>query len=257
MNTQKRTVTLPASVMLREAEGSPNGTLEGYALKFGVRSVPLELGGVTCYEILEPGCVTREMLSQQRIYFTMHHNREMILGRWDRGKGSLHLEADETGLHIECEIPHTYIGDHAREMVSRGDLTEMSFAYWTDETDKTAVFYEKTDERTADGSPVYLRHVTRIDYMFDVTIAATPAFTDTEISAREAQLRELCENEEPQEPAHEEEEQTDATPAADEDVQEAEPSDAPAEVEEKQTRCGSHVISKTKKIVNSIIFGDY
>ncbi len=186
---------MPVSLQLREQseeQGKPQ-VLEGYALKFGVRSVPLDFGRFMCYEVLEPGCVTREMLMNQRIYFTMHHNREMILGRWDKGNGTLRLEPDATGLHISCEIPSTFIGDNAREMVSRGDLSEMSFAYWTDEEDKTAVSYERTDETTDDGTPIYIRHVHRIDWMFDVTIAATPAFEDTEIKTREAQMEAVIE----------------------------------------------------------------
>lgn len=192
---QVRTLTLPVSLHLREAgEGeSESRILEGYALKFGTRSL---LFGYyyPFYEILEPGCITEEMLREQRIYFTMFHNREAILGRWDKGEGTLKLTLDAIGLKVECEAPHTIDGDKAVELAKRGDLTEMSFIYWTNEKDsENCISYEETDETTDWGAKIYLRHVKKIEGISDVTIAATPAYTDTEVKAREQQVREFVE----------------------------------------------------------------
>lgn len=193
---QKRTLVIPANLHLRESgeEGSESRIIEGYALKFGVRSVLMGYY-YPMYEILEPGCITDEMLREQRIYFTMYHNRESILGRWDKGQGTLKLTLDEIGLKVECEMPNTVDGDKALELVRRGDLSEMSFVYWTNEDDsENCVSYEETEEKTDWGVKIYLRHVKKILGICDVTIAANPAFEDTEVSAREQQVRELVES---------------------------------------------------------------
>jgi len=192
---KKRTITLPASVHLREAEdGGESRVLEGYALKFGVRSVLMGYY-YPQYEILEPGCITDEMLREQRIYFTMFHDRQIVLGRWDKGEGTLKLSIDETGLKVECELPRTVDGDTALELVRRGDLSEMSFIYWTDEEDsENCVSIERTDEKTEWGRDIYLRHVKKILGICDVTIAGNPAYEDTEIQAREQQVREFAES---------------------------------------------------------------
>ena len=190
----KRTVTMPASIRLRESEDGESRTLEGYALKFGVRSVLLGYY-YPQYEILEPGCITDEMLREQRVYFTMFHNRQIVLGRWDKGDGTLRLTVDEVGLKVECEMPRTTHGDTALELVRRGDLSEMSFIYVTDEDDsENCVSMEKTEELTDWGRPIYLRHVKKILGIYDVTIAGNPAYEDTEIQAREQMAKRLEES---------------------------------------------------------------
>ena len=191
MKINKRTVTLPASIRLRESEDGESRVLEGYALKFGVRSVLLGYY-YPQYEILEKGCVSEEMLREQRIYFTMFHNRQIILGRWDKGSGTLKVSVDDIGLKVECEMPHTPDGDTALELVRRGDLSEMSFIYSTDEDDsENCVSIEKTEEKTDWGATIYLRHVKKILAMYDVTIAGNPAYEETEIQAREDMMRKM------------------------------------------------------------------
>ena len=202
---QKRTLVLPVSLQLRETgEGEDESRiLEGYAMKFGTRSLLIGYN-YPFYEILEPGCITDEMLREQRIYFTMFHDRQAILGRWDKGNGTLKLTLDAIGLKVECEMPHTVDGDKALELAKRGDLTEMSFIYWTNEEDsENCVSYEETDETTEWGAKIYLRHVKKIEGICDVTIAATPAYEDTEVKAREQQVREFVEAKKPEEPTAE------------------------------------------------------
>lgn len=185
---QTRQINFDASgLQIREAaEGEESRTLVGYALKFGTRSVNLTPWSSwrEVYEILEPGCITREMLNRQDVVFTAFHNREKVLGRCTNGKGTLRMSIDSVGLHIECEMPNTELGNEMLELVKRGDLCGMSFAYTTDEEDsENAVSYER--EADKDGKEVWLRHVKRIDNVYDVTVAASPAYEDTEISQRE------------------------------------------------------------------------
>ena len=214
MKHTRITSVIPSSLTVREAENGGR-TLEGYALKFGVRSVLLGYS-YPFYEVLEPGCVTDDMLREQRIYFTMFHDRQSILGRWDKGHGSLRLSVDEVGLKVECEMPMTPDGNKALELVRRGDLTEMSFAYWTDESEGAGcVRYAESGETTDGGQKIVVRHVDHILEMYDVTVAASPAYPDTEIEAREQLVREAVERQE--EPAEEPQEEPEAEPQQSED----------------------------------------
>ena len=79
---KKRTIAVMADLHIREAaSGEESRIIEGYALKFGVRSRLLCDWWDYYYEQLEPGCVTREMLDRQDIKLTMFHDRQLILAR--------------------------------------------------------------------------------------------------------------------------------------------------------------------------------
>lgn len=188
---QKRTVALTENIRVREAEeeeGKESRTIEGYALKFGVRSVLLNDWWNSYYEVLEPGCLTKETLDGQDIKLTMFHDRQLILARSNKGGGTLSYEVDEVGVKFWAEMPHTSDGDKALELVRRGDIAGCSFCYSTDEEDsENAVSYERCDEKDESGNSILIRHVKRIDHVYDFTLAADPAFEQTEVSRREVE----------------------------------------------------------------------
>lgn len=165
---------------LREAvEGEKESrTIEGYAIVFGVESRILADYWDNYREIIEAGAITEERLKEMDIKMTMYHNREKILARSTNGEGTLKLRVDEVGVHYEFEAPHTVDGDTALELVKRGDLSGSSFMFWTDE--KSGVSYEKR----SDG--IMLRRVKTIGMIYDMTIAADPAYEETTVAAREA-----------------------------------------------------------------------
>lgn len=166
---------------IREAqEGKAQSrTIEGYAIVFGQESRLLVDYWDAYREIIEPGAVTADDLKGFDIKMTMYHNREKILARSNKGEGTLNLSVDEVGVKYSFEAPNTPDGDTALELVKRGDLSGSSFMYWTDESQN--VSYEKT----AEG--VLLRHVKKISEIYDMTIAADPAYTQTNVTAREVE----------------------------------------------------------------------
>lgn len=188
MNKKLRTVSVVSGLRLREAgDGAESRTIEGYALKFGVRSRLLCDWWDDYYEVLEPGCLTRETLDAQDIKLTMFHDRQIILARSKNGLGTLNYEVDETGVKFWAEMPHTADGDKALELVQRGDIDGCSFCYSTDEDDSVnAVSYEKIKDEES-GEEVLLRHVKRIDNVYDFTITPDPAFEQTEVTRREVE----------------------------------------------------------------------
>ncbi len=186
---KKRTIAIVSGLRIREAtDGAESRTIEGYALKFGVRSRLLCDWWNNYYEVLEPGCVTREMLDKQDIKLTMFHDRQLVLARSNKGNGTLSYEVDEVGVKFWAEMPHTVDGDKALELVSRGDIAGCSFIYSTDEDDsENAVSYERLDEKGDDGEDILLRHVKRIDNVYDFTITTDPAYEQTDVSKREVE----------------------------------------------------------------------
>lgn len=186
---KKRTIAIVSGLRIREAtDGAESRTIEGYALKFGVRSRLLCDWWNNYYEVLEPGCVTREMLDKQDIKLTMFHDRQLVLARSNKGNGTLSYEVDKVGVKFWAEMPHTVDGDKALELVSRGDIAGCSFIYSTDEDDsENAVSYERLDEKGDDGEDILLRHVKRIDNVYDFTITTDPAYEQTDISKREVE----------------------------------------------------------------------
>ena len=166
--------------MIREAveEGKESRTISGYAIVFGVESRILADYWDNYREIIEPGAITEERLKDMDIKMTMYHNREKILARSNKGEGTLKISVDEVGVHYEFEAPNTVDGDTALELVKRGDLAGSSFMFWTDE--KSGVSYEKR----SDG--IMLRRVKTIGMIYDMTIAADPAYEQTTVAAREA-----------------------------------------------------------------------
>ena len=166
--------------VLREAAegGGESRTIEGYAIVFGVESRILADYWDNYREIIEPGAITEERLKEMDIKMTMYHNREKILARSNQGEGTLKLRVDEVGVHYEFDAPNTVDGDTALELVKRGDLSGSSFMFWTDE--KSGVSYEKR----SDG--IMLRRVKTIGMIYDMTIAADPAYEQTTVAAREA-----------------------------------------------------------------------
>lgn len=175
---------------VREAEDGQRGrTIEGYAILFGVRSVNLWPWSTTreVYEIMEPGCITNDLLNRSDVVLTAFHKNDCILGRWRQGKGTLSLMLDERGLKISCTLAETATADELLTSIERGDISGMSFAFTADEEDnENGVSYERTDAKTKDGKEIWLRHVKKVTGLYDVTIAGHPAYPQTTLEAREA-----------------------------------------------------------------------
>ena len=165
--------------VLREAAegGGESRTIEGYAIVFGVESRILSDYWDNYREIIEQGAITEERLKEMDIKMTMYHNREKILARSTNGEGTLKLTVDEVGVKYSFEAPNTVDGDTALELVKRGDLSGSSFMFWTDERN---VSYERRSD------DIMLRRVKTIGMIYDMTIAADPAYEQTTVAAREA-----------------------------------------------------------------------
>lgn len=186
----QRTLHTASDLRVREAaEGQGESrTITGYAILFGVRSAPFyDYDGEVGYEVIAPTAITKELLDGCDIKMTMFHNRQLILARSKNGEGTLSYSVDDKGVAFEFEAPHTTDGDKALELVRRGDISGCSFAFTTHYYDSAFVSREVTTE----GGKTVITHVVKtITGVYDFTLAADPAYPDTNC---EAQARELIE----------------------------------------------------------------
>ena len=164
-------------------------TVEGTPIVFGVRSVNLTPWSDTreVYEVLEPGCITNDLLQRSDVILNLNHSNMVpdVLGRCRNGKGTLSLELRENKIECRCDLPRTNNANDTLELMKRGDITGMSFAFEDDWQDsENGVSYERTNEMH-DGKEVWLRHVKRITGLYDVAIVTHPAYQQTSVGTRE------------------------------------------------------------------------
>mgnify|MGYP003292706462 FL=1 len=184
--------------------------VEGYASVFNSRSK--DLGGFT--EIIDPSAF-EGVIERSDVLALLNHDQDRgVLARSRKGVGSLMLTIDERGLHYSFDAPHTALGNELIEGLKRGDISTSSFAF--------TVSGEKWTKEE-DGS--YLRTITQIDKLFDVSPVYNEAYEDTTVALRSldairaeeaASLRDV-------EPTEEEKEEVEDEESKDEVVETEEP----------------------------------
>ena len=178
-------------LQVREDEnGQQSREVNGRAIVFGVRSVNLTPWSSTrvVYEVLEPGCLTQELINRSDVIYNLNHNSSVlnVLGRFRNSeKDTLKLELRADGVYNSCEMPQTTAANDALELIKRGDINGQSFAFEDDwEDTENGVSYERTNE-TVDGKEVWIRHVKKIIGLYDVSIVTYPAYEQTSVATRE------------------------------------------------------------------------
>lgn len=243
MTKQVRFIPIEAcGLKVREAEdGQQSREIEGMPIVYGVRSVNLTPWSETreVYEVLEPGFISEELLKRSDVILNLNHSNLVpdVLGRYRNSeRDTLSLDLQPQGMGCRCSMPNTSNANDAMELMRRGDIDGMSFAFNDDPYDKTSVEFEKTNERSADGKKeVWLRHVKRATGFFDVAIVTHPAYGQTSVATRE-QGEEIMRQIDAQIEAHKrEQEATDeAAKAAEEEAKRKE--QEAKEQEEKEAR---------------------
>lgn len=177
---------------VREGEGQEESrTVVGTPIVFGVRSVNLTPWSSyrEVYEVMEPGCISDELLRESDVILNLNHNSSVlnVLGRCKNGEGTLTLTKSQRNISCECDLPNTNAGNDSLELIKRGDITGMSFAFEDDwEDSENGVSYERIEERNEKGKEVWLRHVKKVIGLYDVSIVTHPAYEQTSVGTREA-----------------------------------------------------------------------
>lgn len=143
--------------------------VEGYALVFNSES--RDLGGFV--EVIEPRALEGVVEASDILCLLNHNVDKGVLARCNKGVGSLSLSVDERGLKYSFEAPNTNLGDELLEGLRRGDITNSSFAFKVGEDKWT---------KRSDGS--YLRTISNIKEMFDVSPVYKAAYDATSVNTR-------------------------------------------------------------------------
>ena len=206
--------------------------IEGYGSVFNERS--LDLGGFV--EMIAPGAFDG-VIERSDVKCYLDHNPEKgILARSRNGKGSLSLVVDEKGLQYSFDAPKTNLGDEVVEGLKRGDYSQSSFAFTVDDEVWT---------KEADGT--YLRTITKIGGLYDVSIVANPAYEGTSVALRSLdafKAQEEIPAEVKEEEPKTEEPKVEETPVEETPVEENKP-EVQEETEPKENR---NNINNTKNI---------
>lgn len=165
--------------------------IAGRPIVFGVRSVNLTPWSDRreVYEVLEPGCITKELLEQSDVVLNTNHRSDVscILGRYrNTDKDTLKLELRADGIDCESDLPNTSTANDALELIKRGDIDGMSFAFEDDwEDSENGVSYERMKNEETGNKEIWVRHVKRITALYDVSIVTHPAYEQTTVGTRE------------------------------------------------------------------------
>lgn len=106
----------------------------------------------------------------------MQYNHEGRVFARTRNK-TLALESDDHGLLIEADLGGTEIGRQLYEEIDGGYTDRMSFGFTVDAD-------EVEEQREKGKKTIYLRTITKIGKLYDVSAVSIPANDGTEISAR-------------------------------------------------------------------------
>lgn len=90
--------------------------------------------------------------------------------------GTLELTPDEHGLHVRADLGGTEIGRQLYEEIKGGYTSKMSFGF--------TVAADEELRKDENGKTTYLRTITSIRKLYDVSAVSLPANNATEISAR-------------------------------------------------------------------------
>ena len=110
-------------------------------IPYNTKSQRMFVGYSNCqYEKLDRNVFHKTLGDKSNVYANYSHDSNKILG--STKAGTLELEDKEDGLYIRCKVPNTTWGNDTWEVISRGDVTTMSFEFipfdWKDDkTDNT------------------------------------------------------------------------------------------------------------------------
>lgn len=141
--------------------------IEGKAVSFDDPTVLFEYEGIEYKEIIAKGSFDEADLNHAYLKYN-HSNNIMAMARYKNG--TLKIDVRDDGVYIQAELANTSSGKDLYELVKRGDIDKMSFAFTIRE--------ESYDQKEHTWT------VRKIDKLYDVAAVEVPAYENTELFAR-------------------------------------------------------------------------
>lgn len=142
--------------------------VEGYAVVFDSPTVLWDDGDIQYKEVVDRNALAGADLSD--VPFKYNHSDDVMVMARTRNK-TLVLNIDDKGLKIRAQLANTTTGNDMFELIKRGDIDKMSYAYTVSE--------DSYDRET------HTRRILKIKKLYDVSAVDLPAYDQTSISARD------------------------------------------------------------------------
>ena len=161
------------TVEIREPEEGQEEkrTVEGYASTFNDPYVLFENRDLVYREQIDPkafeNCDMTDVIMQ-------YDHQGRVFARITNG--TLTVQPDERGLHIEADLGGTELGRQLYEEISGGYTDKMSFGFTVDKD-------EELRSEAEDGRVDILRTITAVAKLYDVSAVSLPANPSTSIGA--------------------------------------------------------------------------
>lgn len=175
MNKDREYRNMILNVVTRDADDPNDDRQEmkvaGYASTFGEPYTLFEDQWMTFREVVDPKAFDTTDMTD----VIMQYNHEgRVLAR--TSNGTLTVTPDEKGLYVEADLSGTELGRELYEEIRGGYTTKMSFGFAIDRTEGV-----KTD--LEDGRVDFLRRITSVKKLYDVSAVSIPANDGTSIGA--------------------------------------------------------------------------
>ena len=146
-------------------EGSQEYRVKGTAVVFDTPTVLWEYEGVKYCEVIDRHAFDGADMSD--VIMNYNHGGKVVARRRN---GTLVINIDERGLHIEADLSGTTAGRELYEEIDGGYIDKMSFSF--------SVLEDSYNRDT------HTRTITKVKKLYDVSAVDLPAYQETSISSR-------------------------------------------------------------------------
>jgi len=138
--------------------------ISGMGVVFGQRSDKLGF----FYEYIDKNAFDNADISD--VVGLFNHDSNYVLGR--SSSGTMRFRVENDGVYYEIDAPQTQtIRDLVLAPMKRGDITGSSFAFSIAEDGDTWEWDKNNN--------VYIRHITKIEKLYDLSPVTTPAYSQS------------------------------------------------------------------------------
>jgi len=141
--------------------------VEGKAITYDDPTVLFEWDGIEYKEVIEKGAFFGADLKDA---FFKYNHTDSIMAMARFKNGTLQFDERDDGVYIRAELANTTAGRDLYELIKRGDIDKMSFAF--------SIEKERYDELNTTW------YVEKIKKIWDVAAVPVPAYENTQIFAR-------------------------------------------------------------------------
>ena len=168
-NREYRNLTVEARAV--EDQGDEKRIVTGYASTFDEPYVLYDGDGWKYLEVVDRGAFDNTDMSDVIMQYD-HRGRVFARTR----NNTLTVTPDDKGLFIEADLGGTEIGRELYEEIRGGYTDRMSFGFTVNGE------YEES-RKTDEGIRIYIRHITSVQKLYDVSAVSLPANDGTSIEA--------------------------------------------------------------------------